>query len=123
MTVNMCDTMVMNEPCDCIDQTRPLNVLTADDAEAIAALLKAVAEPMRLRIISIIVELGGADVCACEFPERLGIGQPTASHHLKRLTEAGLLTREQRGKWAFFTLVPERLAQIRDLLGAPLLRV
>lgn len=113
----------MNEMCGCVDPTRQLNILSPADAEEIATLLKALAEPMRLRIISIMVDLGGTDVCACEFPDRLGISQPTASHHLKRLTEAGLLTREQRGKWAFFTLVPERLAQIRDLLGAPLLQV
>lgn len=84
-----------------------------------ANLLKAVADPMRLRIISIISRLGGADVCACEFPDRLGISQPTASHHLKRLTEAGLLTREQRGKWAYFSLVPDRLAEIGAMLGSP----
>lgn len=100
----------------CTTPRSDADVLSQRDAEAMANLLKAVADPMRLRIISIISSLGGADVCACEFPMLLGISQPTASHHLKRLTEAGLLAREQRGKWAYFSLVPERMAQIRAML-------
>lgn len=121
----MCHTSVMNELPErcCGSPVAPINMLALADAEAMASLLKAVADPMRLRIISIIVEFGGSDVCACEFPALLGIAQPTASHHLKRLTEAGVLAREQRGKWAYFSLVTSRLEQIRDLLGVPLLRV
>lgn len=88
----------------------------ADHAEESARLLKAVAEPMRLRILSLITSLGGDGVCACEFPGVLGISQPTASHHLKILTEAGYLTREQRGKWAHYTLVPGTFARARALL-------
>ncbi|MCO5224422.1 MAG: metalloregulator ArsR/SmtB family transcription factor [Thermomicrobiales bacterium] len=106
----------------CTTPLSDVDVISQHDAETMADLLKAVADPMRLRIISIISSLGGADVCACEFPDRLGISQPTASHHLKRLTEAGLLTREQRGKWAYFSLVPERLETISGFLRTPLPR-
>lgn len=85
--------------------------------ENAAMLLKALAEPMRLQILATIASQGGEAVCACVFPDLLGIAQPTASHHLKRLTEAGLLTREQRGKWAWFSLVPEALGQVQTILG------
>lgn len=71
---------------------------------------------MRLSILSIIASQQGEAVCACVFPDALGISQPTASHHLKRLTDAGLLTREQRGKWAWFTLVPGRVDDVREFL-------
>lgn len=81
-----------------------------------ADLLKALAEPMRLAILMMIASRQGEAVCACEFPEALGISQPTASHHLKRLTDAGILAREQRGKWAWFSVVPETLAGIQEFL-------
>lgn len=81
-------------------------------------LLKALAEPMRLSILQIISSQNGEAVCACVFPDALGISQPTASHHLKKLTDAGLLVREQRGKWAWFSLVPQRLAPLQSLLEA-----
>ena len=82
-----------------------------------AQLLKVLAEPMRLSILMIIASQKGEEVCACVFPEALGISQPTASHHLKRLTDAGLLEREQRGKWAWFRLVPDRLTTLQQFLG------
>lgn len=82
-----------------------------------AQLLKVLSEPMRLSILRIIATQNGGAVCACDFPFALGISQPTASHHLKRLTDAGLLEREQRGKWAWFSLVPDRLATLQQFLG------
>lgn len=82
-----------------------------------AQVLKTLAEPMRLSILSILASRNGEAVCACDFPDALGISQPTASHHLKRLTDAGLLTREQRGKWAWFSLVPGRIDDVRAFLG------
>ena len=81
-----------------------------------AQLLKVLAEPMRLSILRIIASQNGAAVCACDFPDALGISQPTASHHLKRLTDAGLLIREQRGKWAWFSLAPDRLRTLQQFL-------
>ena len=91
-----------------------------DDAERTAALFGALADPARVKIVQQIVRCGGA-CCACEFESEVGLSQPTVSHHLKRLTDAGLLEREQRGRWAYFTLnrdAVERLAAVADLKGA-----
>ncbi|MFC4371808.1 metalloregulator ArsR/SmtB family transcription factor [Citricoccus nitrophenolicus] len=81
-----------------------------------AAMFKALADPMRLRVLSHVAAQGCDAVCACDLTEGLGISQPTISHHLKKLVEAGLLTREQRGRWAHYTVVPEAFAQLRGLL-------
>lgn len=81
-----------------------------------ANVLKALAEPMRLSILQIIASQNGEAVCACDFPDALGISQPTASHHLKKLTDVGLLHREQRGKWAWFSLVPEGIGEVQQFL-------
>jgi ArsR family transcriptional regulator, arsenate/arsenite/antimonite-responsive transcriptional repressor len=86
-------------------------------AERLAASLRVVADPARLRLLSLI---GGAgEVCVCDLTETLGLSQPTVSHHLKVLTEAGLLEREQRGRWAFFRLQPEPIELLRDALATP----
>jgi ArsR family transcriptional regulator len=94
--------------------------LTEQEADATANLFKALGDPARVRIVNLIATAGGA-VCACEFNDTLGLTQPTVSHHLKKLTEAGLLDREQRGKWAYFSLkrdAVEKLAAVADLKGA-----
>ena len=91
--------------------------LTEEEADATAQLFKALGDPARVRIVNLIASAGEA-VCACEFNETLGLSQPTVSHHLKRLTDAGLLEREQRGKWAYFSLrreAVETLAAVADL--------
>ena len=107
---------------DVIDCCRPLGTpsLSSEEAEATAQVFKSLADPARVKIVSIVAASGEA-VCACEFPAALGLSQPTASHHLKRLTEVGLLDREQRGKWAYFSLnrdAVEKLAAVADLKGA-----
>lgn len=80
-------------------------------AERLAAVLKALAEPNRLRLISMIAANAGAGAtCVCDLIEPLGLSQPTVSHHLRVLTDAGLLEREQRGKWAYYALVPDAMA-------------
>lgn len=84
--------------------------LARDEAEALTVVLKAVADPVRLQILSIVRCSPAREVCAFDLPKPLGVSQPTVSHHLKVLTDAGLLTRERRGQWAWFALVPERLA-------------
>ena len=91
--------------------------LAREDAEVVARLLKAVADPVRLQILSI-VRCAGGEVCACDLPTPLGISQPTVSHHLKVLVDAGILTRQRRGAWAWFTLVPERLSLAQRALTA-----
>jgi ArsR family transcriptional regulator len=100
----------------------PLNApaLTDEQAEATAALFKALADPARVRIVNMLANADGP-VCACEFPGPLGLSQPTVSHHLSRLLDAGLVTREQRGKWAYFSFdstALRTLALVADLKGA-----
>src|ERR671922_437427 len=85
--------------------------LSDDEAEATAALFKALAEPARVRIVNLLAT-SGEPVCACEFMPTLGLAQATVSHHLKKLTDAGLLEREQRGKWGYFSLNAEASARL-----------
>jgi ArsR family transcriptional regulator len=95
--------------------------LSDDEAESTAALFKALGDPARVRIVNLLASSGGS-ACACEFEPALGLPQPTVSHHLKKLTDAGLIEREQRGKWAYFSINPEaaaRLAGLVDLQEAP----
>ena len=80
------------------------------DADRLAVVLKALADPMRLKLVNLIAEAGEA--CACDLPEAVGRSQPTVSHHLTTLVKAGLLRREQRGKWAWFRVSPERLEAV-----------
>lgn len=91
--------------------------LTRVEAEEVSALLKAVSDPARLQLLSIIRAAGDCSACVLDLVPALGLSQPTVSHHLKVLTEAGLLTRERRGSQAWFTLVPERLAQIGQIFA------
>ena len=87
------------------------------EAESVATLLKAVADPVRLQLVSIVRAAEGQEACACDLTPAVGLSQPTVSHHLKVLVEAGILTREQRGSWAWFHLVPERLEQLAAVLS------
>jgi ArsR family transcriptional regulator, arsenate/arsenite/antimonite-responsive transcriptional repressor len=95
---------------------RPLAApsLSDDEAAATARLFKALADPARVKIVNL---LAGSDetVCVCELVEPLGLTQPTVSHHLKKLTDAGLLAREQRGTWAYYSIDPGAVAQLRTL--------
>ena len=93
--------------------------LSEQEAEATAELFKALGDPARVRIVNLIATAGDA-VCACDFNDALGLAQPTVSHHLKKLSDAGLLEREQRGKWAYFSLrrdAVEKLAAVADMKG------
>jgi ArsR family transcriptional regulator len=89
--------------------------LTETEAVAAAGLFRALGEPARVKILNILATTDEA-VCACEFEPALGLAQPTVSHHLKRLTEAGLLEREQRGRWAYFSLRREALGRLADII-------
>ena len=93
--------------------------LGRDDAEALATAFKAIAEPGRLRLLSFIAGQPGAEACVCHLVQPLGLAQPTVSHHLKVLTEAGLLARERRATWMFYRLVPERVEALRQALALP----
>jgi ArsR family transcriptional regulator len=89
------------------------------DAEELASAFRAVADPARLRLLSLIAAQPGAEACVCHLLKPLGLSQPTVSHHLKVLHEAGLLGRERRGSWVYYRIVPERLAALRDALAPP----
>lgn len=92
--------------------------LTESESEDLAAAFKVLSDPVRLRLLSLVAAAPQGEVCACDLVEPLGRSQPTVSHHLSVLKEAGLLQREQRGRWAWFRVVPERLAVLRDALAA-----
>jgi ArsR family transcriptional regulator, arsenate/arsenite/antimonite-responsive transcriptional repressor len=87
------------------------------EADRVASALKVLAEPARLRLLSLIAAQPGGEACVCHLTGPLGLTQPTVSHHLKVLLEAGLVEREQRGSWAFFRVQPEPLAALRDVLA------
>lgn len=99
-----CGTALVREPLD------------ADQAIALAHTMKALADPARLRLLSIVAASEGAEACVCDLTEPVGLSQPTVSHHLKVLTEAGFLTRSKRGTWAYYGLVPGALDRVSRLL-------
>lgn len=86
------------------------------DAEQLAVTLKALADPARLRLLSIVASSEGQEACVCDLIDPIGLSQPTVSHHLKVLTEAGFLSRSKRGTWAYYRLIPEALEQVSGLL-------
>jgi ArsR family transcriptional regulator len=110
----------MSSTPDLIDCCRPLasDALAVDEAEATARLFKALGDPARVKIVNLLAR-SDESVCACEFVPALDLTQATVSHHLKKLTQAGLLDREQRGKWAYFSLNPKAAAQLVTLVRFP----
>jgi ArsR family transcriptional regulator len=92
--------------------------LSDEEAEATAALFRAVADAARVKIVNLLATNDGP-ICACEFEPALGLSQPTVSHHLKKLTDAGLVEREPRGRWAYFSLGPDAIARLRSLVEIP----
>jgi ArsR family transcriptional regulator len=103
-----------------IDCCVPLHaeVMSDEEAEATADLFKALADPARVRIVNVLATSEGEPVCICNLTEPLGLSQPTVSHHMKRLLDVGLVDREQRGKWAYFSLklgAVEKLALVADM--------
>ncbi|GAA4518569.1 hypothetical protein GCM10023160_00890 [Brachybacterium paraconglomeratum] len=90
--------------------------IDAAEAEHLAQRLKALSDPTRLQLLSHVAARGCGSVCACDLTEPLGISQPTVSHHMKKLVDAGLLTREQKGRWAHYTAVPSAFAELRAFL-------
>lgn len=106
MNVNMsgdaCCAPVLSAPLD------------ADAADELASVFAALADPVRLRILSMVAEAG--EVCSCNLLEPLGKSQPTVSHHTKVLAEAGLIVGEKRGRWVWWSVVPERINEVRAAL-------
>jgi len=96
------------------------SALSDEEAEATAELFKALGDPARVRLVNLLAQ-GDGEVCMCDLIEPVGLSQPTVSHHMKKLVDAGLVAREQRGRWAFFSLkrdAVEKLALVADLKEA-----
>lgn len=91
--------------------------LDSDAAVALAGQLRALADPARLQLLSLVMASGSA--CICDLTEPVGLSQPTVSHHMKVLVDAGLLHREKRGKWVHFSVIPEALRDLSEQLGNP----
>ena len=91
--------------------------LSAKQAQMVAPLLKALAEPVRLRLMSLIASHPGGETCVCDLTGAFDLSQPTISHHLKVLTEAGLLYRQKRGVWVYYRARTEALASLGALIG------
>lgn len=91
-------------------------VMSAAHAASLARTLKALADPARLRLLSMVAAHEDGEACVCDLTEPLGLSQPTVSHHLKVLADAGFLTRSKRGTWAYYRLVPDALEQVSALL-------
>jgi ArsR family transcriptional regulator len=90
--------------------------LAEDEASALASVLSALADPVRLRLLSVVAAQG--EVCSCHLQEPLGRSQPTISHHTRVLADAGLIEGDKRGKWTWWRIVPDRLSAVREALGA-----
>lgn len=91
-------------------------VLDDDAAARLARVFRALGDRHRVRLLSMIAAAEGGEACICDITAPLGLAQPTVSHHMKQLADAGLVTREQRGKWAYYKVVPEALLALSDAL-------
>ncbi len=108
---------VVDEDECCPGATRAL--LSAPEAAVLADVFKALADPTRVRLLRYLAESDGGTACACHLPEALGISQPTLSFHMHKLHEAGLVSRDKRGRWVHWTVRPESLAGVRAFLELP----
>ena len=90
--------------------------ITGSQAADLAHVLKALADPTRLRLVSMVAAHDGGEACVCDLTEPLGLTQPTISHHLKILVDAGIFTRDKRGVWAYYSLVPAALDALAAVL-------
>ena len=102
---------------DCAPPASP--TLTGVEAERIATVFKALSDPVRVKLLHHISANCCSSVCACHMPDSLGISQPTLSFHMKKLLDAGLVTREKRGRWVHWTVRPEAVARAVSYLGLP----
>jgi ArsR family transcriptional regulator len=92
-------------------------VLAEDAAQQLSRVFKALGDPTRVRLVSLIAAAEGAEACICDLTEPVGLSQPTVSHHMKLLADAGLVSRDQRGKWAYYRLVGDTFEALRTALG------
>lgn len=99
------------------------SVLDLDAAERLARSFKALGDPTRVRLLSLIAAAESGEACICDLTAPVGLSQPTVSHHMRLLVEAGLVTREQRGRWAYYAVVDDALDALSAALGERRLRV
>ena len=92
--------------------------VSIEDAVILAGKFKALGDPTRVRLLSMVASTEAAEACVCDLTEPVGLSQPTVSHHLKVLVDAGLLTRSKRGIWSYYALVPESLVELSSVLGS-----
>lgn len=109
-------TIAILDPVACCTPVRT-DTLDEADAELLARSFAALADPIRLRMLSVVASAGGEEVCACDLVGLSGRSQPTVSHHMKILVDAGLVSREKRGLWVWYRIVPTRLDALRTVLG------
>ncbi|MDA8437549.1 MAG: metalloregulator ArsR/SmtB family transcription factor [Propionibacterium sp.] len=107
---------VLQHEGDGCDAVAGVTLMDTGPATVVADLLKALADPTRVRLVDYLAAVPGGTVCACHLPAQLGISQPTLSHHLKKLVDAGIITREQRGRWAHYTVRSEALGSLQKFL-------
>lgn len=93
--------------------------LDEEAAERVARLFRALGDRHRVRLLSLIAAAEGGEACICDLTEPVGLAQPTVSHHMKLLVDAGLVSRDQRGKWAYYRVVPETMAALGEILRRP----
>ena len=119
---DICQCVCMIPTPDASDVCCPpllASVIHDDDAVELATIFKALSDPIRVRVVSLISAAPEGEICACDLPAVFDRSQPTMSHHLSVLTKVGLLEREQRGKWAWFRLRPTQLAALASVLDPP----
>jgi ArsR family transcriptional regulator, arsenate/arsenite/antimonite-responsive transcriptional repressor len=114
-------SLIVLAPTDTVACCPPLSAqpLSQAQAEQVAPLLKALADPVRLRLMSLVASHPGGEACVCDLNQAFDLSQPTISHHLKVLHEAGLLDRDKRGVWVYYRARTEALAGLGTLIGSP----
>ena len=127
MDIDICQYKCMPKSLPVLDLADPAaccpplsaEPLSQAQAEQVAPLLKALAEPVRLRLMSLIASRPGGEACVCDLTGAFDLSQPTISHHLKVMHEAGLLDRDKRGVWVYYRARTGALASLGTLIGAP----
>jgi ArsR family transcriptional regulator len=114
-------SLMVLSPADTAACCSPLSAqpLTAEQAEQVAPLLKALADPVRLRLMSLVASREGGEACICDLNGAFDLSQPTISHHMKVLHDAGLVDRDKRGVWVYYRARPQALASLGTLIGCP----
>ena len=114
-------SLTLFSPADTAACCAPLTAapLSMEEAEQVAPLLKALADPVRLRLLSLVASHEGGQACICDLNDAFDLSQPTISHHMKVLHEAGLVDRDKRGVWVYYRVRPQALASLAALIGSP----